>query len=106
MRKYTTPTLNMTLLNKDGTPYVDFEFDYLIVTMKNNDYVINRTIQFADIEEANFDVSLTQEETSKLKTDSMMEIELNIFVDDKRIATDIKNVKIQKNLLDEIVLIG
>ena len=107
MRTYTTPTINITLRKKDGTLLNDFAFDYIIATMKNKNVIINRRIEKEDVIESQFDIDLTQEETSQLTVDSFLEIELNIFFEgDKRIATDIKTLKIQRNLLNKIIIAG
>lgn len=105
MRQFTTPTLTINLLKPDKTPAVDVPFDYLIFTLKSNDYQIDRKVLYSELDEnASFEVAFTQEETASFKLGDFVYAEINWFKDDKRYATAIKNLKVAKNLLDEVIL--
>lgn len=103
MRQYTTPILNITLKYKDGTTATNLEFDYLIFSLRSKCYKIDKTIQKEMVEEGVFSVSFTQEETSQMKLGETVEMELNFFYQDIRFATNIKQMKIDRNLLQEII---
>lgn len=103
MRQYTTPTLNITLKYKDGTVASDLEFDYLVFSLRSACYKIDRKIQKESVEEGVFSVTFTQEETSKMKLNDNVEMELNFFKGQTRFATNIQQMKIDRNLLQEII---
>ena len=103
MRQYTTPTLNITLKNKDGTVASDLVFDYLIFSLRSACYRIDKQINPSQVVEGVFSVDFTQEETSKMKLNDDIEMEINIFQNDKRYATNIKRMKVDRNLLQEII---
>lgn len=106
MRQYTTPTLIINLLKADGTPALDVIFDYLILTLRSEDkkFMKNFTVRYDEIEEAQFEVTLTQEDTAGLPIGGSLKAEINWFIDDRRFATAIKELSVRKNLLDEVVI--
>lgn len=103
IRQYTTPTLNITLKHRDGIIADDLVFDYLIFSLRNACYRIDRTIQFEEVVEGVFQVEFTQEETSKMRLNDEVEMELNFFYNDKRFATNIKKMVVDRNLLNEVI---
>lgn len=103
IRQFTTPTLNITLKHKDGIVADDLVFDYLIFSLRNACYRIDRTIQFENVVEGVFQVEFTQEETSRMKLNDVVEMEINFFKNDKRFATNIKQMIVDRNLLNEVI---
>ena len=103
MRQYTTPTLNITLKNNDGSVASDLVFDYLIFSLRSACYRIDKQINSSQVVEGVFSVDFTQEEKSKMKLNDDIEMEINIFQNDKRYATNIKRMKVDRNLLQEII---
>lgn len=103
MRQYTTPTLNITLKHKDGSVASDVDFTYLIFSLRSACYQIDREIPKADVTDGVFSVTFTQEETGKMKLGDDIEMELNFFHNDKRFATEIKRMKVNRNLLNEVI---
>jgi len=103
MRQYTTPSLKITLKHKDGTLATDIVFDYLIFSVRNKCYKIDKQVLYEDVVEAQFNVSFTQEETAKFRLDDQIEMEVNFFLNKKRFATDIKGMMVDRNLLMEVI---
>lgn len=103
MRQYTTPTLNITLKHPDGTIASDIEFDYLIFSLRSACYSIDRRVETSDVIDGMFSVTFTQEETSKMKVGDNVDMEINFISGDTRFATNIKNTRLDKNLLQEII---
>lgn len=102
MRKFTTPTLNITIKRKSGEVATDLVFDYLIFTLKNTDKRLDKRVEFADFTEGTFKVRFTQEETGAF-TGAMVRAEINFFIGETRLGTLIKNVDLDENLIDEVV---
>jgi len=103
MRQYTTPTLVVTIKYKNGEIASDFDFDYLIFSVANNKRRLDKKVMFADVVEGVFHVKFTQNETGAFEgTDN--EYQLNFFVGDARTATSIKHGKMQRNLLNEVII--
>lgn len=103
MRQYTTPTLNITLKKNDGTIADDIVYDYLIFSLKSACFKIEKTVQFEQVVDGKFSIEFTQEETSRLNINEQIEMEINFFQDDKRFATNIKKMRVDKNLLNRVV---
>lgn len=103
MIKWTTPTLRC---------YIDegLTFDYLIFTLKSNTSLVEKTFQFDEIQKetiegenvAYFDVTLEQEETGGI-VGSNCEAQLNIMSGDSRLATNIIQLSVSKNLHNEVI---
>ena len=103
MRKFSTPTLPITIQYKDKTP-IDFEFDYLLFTIKNEGRCIEKQIPFSEVVDGKFNIEFTQEETGMLEDNTVYEIELNLMIGDRRIPTDIKRGKVLRNLHNEVII--
>lgn len=102
MRKYTTPTLNITIKNKSGEVANDLVFDYLIFSLKTGSKRIDKRVEFADVTDGAFQVSYTQEETGSLPS-MQVRAEINLFIGDVRVASTIKEISLNENLLNEVV---
>ena len=66
MRRYTTPTLHITLrYEKTKELATDLDFDYILVTIENEGNKIEKTVPKSEVVEAQFDLHFTQEETGR-----------------------------------------
>ena len=102
MRKFTTPTLNITIKKKSGEVATDLVFDYLIFTLKANGKRLDKTIEFAEVDEGTFKVRFTQEETGAFSGMSVR-AEINFFTGATRLGTLIKTIDLEENLIDEVI---
>lgn len=102
MRRFTTPTLNITIKKKSGEVASDLVFDYLIFTLKVGGKRLDKTIQFADFDAGTFKVRFTQEETGAFAS-QMARAEINFFSGDTRLGTIIKSINLEENLIDEVI---
>lgn len=102
MRKFTTPTLNITIKRKSGEVASDLVFDYLIFTLKTGDKRLDKRIDFAEVEEGIFKVRFTQEETGAF-TGMQARAEINFFEGSTRVGTLIKSINLDENLIDEVI---
>lgn len=96
MIKWTTPTIMCHIPS-------DLIFDYAILTLKQNTYVIEKTVQFEEVQEGCFPVYFTQEETGGFQRNVKVEAQLNLMKDDVRLATRVVDLMISKNLHDEVI---
>lgn len=103
MRQYTTPSLRITLKDKHGQPVTDMDFDYILVTFRCGDYLIEREVKKAETEQGVFTITLTQEETAGLTIGRACDVELNIMAGTARIGTQIKRVSVDRNLHEEVI---
>ena len=104
MRTYTTPELRIRLLKKsDKTPATDLSFNYLIFTLKHGCVRIDKRVESTEVEEGEFTIQLTQEETGAFPGDTSIDAEINFFNGSRRLATVIKKLRICDNLMDEVV---
>lgn len=105
MRIFTTPTLNIHIRKKDGSPATDLEFEYLIFTIKSLDGKtrLDKRMESSEVSEGSFVIELTQEETGMFEADETLRAEINFFNADKRLATLIKATSMDDNLIDEVV---
>lgn len=105
MRIFTTPTLNIHIRKKDGSPATDLEFEYLIFTIKSLDKKtrLDKRVESSEVSEGSFVIELTQEETGMFEPDATVEAEINIFNGNKRLGTLIKSLSLDNNLIDEVV---
>lgn len=96
MIKWTTPSIKCTI--PDG-----LEFDFIFMTVKQGDYVIEKMVAPEQVEDNAFIVFFTQEETSGFQLFTPIEVQLNAMKDDVRIATNINQLCIERNLHDEYI---
>ena len=102
MRKYTTPTLNVTLKKRSGEIATDLVFDYLIFTLKANGKRLDKRVEFADVEEGIFKIRFTQEETGMF-LGMTARAEINFLAGSTRLGTLIKDINLEENLIDEVI---
>lgn len=102
MRRFTTPTLNITIKKKSGEVASDLVFDYLIFTLKANGKRLDKRIEFAEVTEGTFKIRFTQEETGMFSGVNAR-AEINFFAGDVRLGTLIKNIDLEENLIDEVI---
>ena len=102
MRKFTTPTLNVTIKRKSGEVATDLQSDYLLFTIKANGKRIDKRIEFAEVTEGVFKVHFTQEETGAFMG-IQVQAEINFFAGEKRLGTLIKTIRLDENLVDEVI---
>lgn len=96
MIKWTTPTLKCNI--PEG-----IEFDYIILTLKQLDFVLEKRIEKADVVNGSFNITFLQEETSMFQLNQGIECQLNILYGNSRLATNITVLKITNNLHDEVI---
>lgn len=96
MIKWTTPTLVC------GIPS-GIEFEYILLTLVQGETVLEKRIEADQVTDNEFSVFFTQEETSMFNLLNNIETQLNIINHGTRLATNIINLKITKNLHDEII---
>lgn len=97
MIRWTTPTLTCSM--PDG-----ITCDYVILTIRQGDLLIEKTIQSSEITEDVFSVTLTQSETGSLIAHLPCEAQLNIVKDDVRLATNVVELEIDINLHNEAIV--
>lgn len=102
MRKFTTPTLNITIKKKSGEVATDLVFDYLIFTLKTGQKRLDKRVEYSEYEEGQFKVRFTQEETGDF-SGMTARAEINFFTGSTRVATLIKSVNLDENLINEVV---
>lgn len=103
MRQYTTPTITIRILKQDETPATDLFFDYLIFTLKYKGERIDRRVDASEVTDGVFTVEYTQEETGSLPQSGNVLAEINFIAGNKRLATKIKTLSVDGNLIDEVV---
>lgn len=96
MIKWTTPSIKCTI--PDG-----LEFDYILLTIKQGEYVIEKNIDAESVVDNSFVVFFTQEETSGFQLFTPIEAQLNVMRQGVRIATNIDTLRIEKNLHDDYI---
>lgn len=103
MRRYTTPTLHMTVP-------VDLTGADIYVTIKQGQRKLQKTgsdvVSVYDSEsgKTTLSVTLTQEETGAFLAEKSATIQVNwIFADGTRSATNIKKIDVSENLLSEVI---
>lgn len=102
MRRFTTPTLNITIKRENGEVATDLIFDYLMFTIKSNGKRIDKTIPFSEVQEGKFKVRYTQEETGQMGGCSVKS-EINFFTNNTRVGTIIKCINLDDNLVNEVI---
>lgn len=99
MIKWTTPTLTCTI--PEGLDY-----DYVLLTLAQGNVIIEKRIEASEITNNQFSVTFTQTETGQFKSTSVysfIEAQLNIVKDDTRLATNIVQLSMDKNLHNEVI---
>lgn len=96
MIKWTTPTIKCTI--PEG-----LEFDFILMTVKQYEYVIEKMVAPEQVVDNTFSVFFTQEETSGFEMYAPIEVQLNAMKGGVRIATNITQLTIEKNLHDEFI---
>ena len=96
MIKWTTPSIKCTI--PEG-----LEFDYILVTVKQNEYVIEKMVGQEQVEDNAFTIFFTQEETSGFQLFAPIEVQLNAMNGGVRVATNIAQLCIERNLHDEYI---
>ena len=103
MRRYTTPTLPMTVP-------VDLTGAKIRVTIKQGARKIQKTgadvvsVWDAESGKTTLSVTLIQEETGAFLAGKRAEVQVNwIFSDGTRDATDIKQIDVSENLIAEVI---
>lgn len=102
MRKFTTPTLAITLKKKTGEIASDLVFEYLIFSLKSGTKRLDKRVESAEVTEGTFKVIYTQEETGAFMG-ATVRAEINIFSGSTRLGTLIKDVNLEENLINEVV---
>ena len=111
MRRYTTPTLPITIKKKVGEDEcgrpiyedaTDLVFDYLLFSLKDETHRIDKRVEFSQVEAAKFIVRFTQEETGSFDG-VIARAEINFFTGSTRLGTLIKSINLDENLIDEVV---
>lgn len=96
MIKWTTPSLECCV--PDG-----LEYDFILFTLVQNDYVIERAISKDQVIDNKFTVFFTQEETSQFELYTTIEAQINVMNGGVRVATNIEKLRIDRNLHDSAI---
>lgn len=96
MIQWTTPTLVCNIPS-------DLTFDYLLITLKQGNTILEKRVDYSEVEEGVFTVEYSQTETSMFQLNKKIEAQLNIMVGETRMATNIVDILITKNLHDEAI---
>ena len=96
--QYTTPVFTLTFTEEtlDLT-----QADSVYVTFVSANLKLTKTGTYLTVGEKTITVHLTQAETGQMKTG--VDIQANWMVGTERYASEIKNVRISGNLLDEVI---
>lgn len=94
MIKWTTPSLKCNIPS-------DIEFDYILITLKQGNITFEKNINKENVIDNSFIVTFTQEETGQFDRNMMIEAQLNIISGITRLATNIVQLRISRNLHDE-----
>ena len=109
MINYTTPSISLTVEDKDLTGqdvYVSLEQGTIELTKKGTDLTIS-TSTHGQITDTDIVLVLTQEESAMFKFNSSVAVQVNwINSSGVREATDIKVIGVMRNLLDEVIAYG
>lgn len=96
MIKWTTPRVKCTIPE-------DLPLDYVLLTLKQNSLVMEKTIPAEEITDGIFYVVFTQEETSRFNIGFPIEVQVNIMSGSTRLASRILQVTATNNLHDEVI---
>lgn len=97
MIKWTTPSLKCTIPK-------EVVFDYIILTLVQGDITLEKKIQSSDVTDGEFIVTFTQEETGQLNFKLEVNAQLNIINGEQRLATNIVQMGVTRNLIDGMLL--
>lgn len=98
MIEWTTPTITCTI--------PEVECDYILLTLKQGSTIIEKRIEASEISNNQFSATFTQAETGQFeKTNlySTIEAQLNIIKGSTRMATNIVQLSLTKNLHNEAI---
>ena len=109
MINYTTPTISLTVEGVDISSddvYVTLEQGSHELTKYGDDLIIS-TETHGQQTDTTIVFTLTQEESASFKINGQVSIQVN-FIDSSgvRSATEIKNIGVMRNLLDEVIAYG
>ena len=96
MIKWTTPSLKCTIPK-------EVVFDYILLTLIQGNITLEKTIQSGDVTDGEFIVTFTQEETGQLNFNLAVNAQLNIINGEQRLATNIVQMQVSKNLHNEVI---
>lgn len=96
MIKWTTPRVKCTIPS-------DLPLDYVLLTLKQNSLVMEKTIPAEEITDGIFYVTFTQEETSQFNIGYPIEVQINIMSGSTRMASRILQVAATTNLHNEVI---
>lgn len=96
MIKWTTPSLKCTI--PEG-----LEYDYILLTLIQGNYTLEKRIPAIQVIDNEFSVFFTQEETSSFKLFEKIDAQLNVMKGSIRQATNIVSLQITRNLHDEFI---
>ena len=96
--KYTTPTITLTFEEEE----LDLtQADSVFVTFESGDVRFTKTGNHLTVAAKQIDIDLSQEETAKFG--SVVDIQANWMVGEKRFASDIEHIRISGQLLKEVI---
>lgn len=109
MINYTTPAIELTVEDEDLTGmdvYVTLQQRSVVLTKTGNDLVIE-TETVGQVTNTNITLTLSQEESAAFKYNQPVALQVNwIASNGVRDATDIQNIPVMQNLLDEVITYG
>lgn len=109
MTNYTTPTIMLTVEDKDLTGYdvyVSLEQGKIELTKSGNDIMID-TETVGQITNTVISFVLSQEESAMFRFNASVAVQVNwIDASGAREATEIKGIEVMRNLLDEVIQYG
>lgn len=109
MINYTTPTISLTVEGVDITTndvYVTLEQGNKELTKSGSDLTIAAET-VGQTTNTNISFVLTQEESASFRFNSSVNVQVNwISSSGVRAATEIKNINVMRNLLDEVIEYG
>ena len=105
IRKYTSPTQQLIIDGIDLTDksvYVTYSQDNVKLTYHDEDIEVIKVVQ-DNITSTLISIYMSQEDTAKFSVIKDAEVQVNWLEDGKRNATSIAKVKINRNLLEEVI---
>lgn len=106
IRKYTSPTQQLIIDGIDLTDksvYVTYSQDNTKLTYHDEDIEVEKIVQ-DDLTSTIISIYMSQEDTSKFNVIKDAEVQVNwLDSDGKRNATSIAKIKINRNLLEEVI---
>ncbi len=109
MINYTTPTITLTVEGVDISAhdiYVSLEQGKLELVKTGNDLIVTTDVH-EQVTDTVITFTLSQEESASFNFGKSVSVQVNyISSDGVRDATEIKNIGVMRNLLDEVVNYG